>query len=84
MARVILFSVASFKKALRRMAKPQTHEVVTDYATTITLVPKTTSRHRHYITYSSNNEEEIKELAKEAEKLGYEVLEGYVQIQIIG
>ena len=47
-------------------------------------MPKTASRHRHYITYSSNNEEEIKELAKEAEKLGYEVLEGYAQIQVMG
>ena len=79
MARIIVYSVDSFKLAVQRLANPRTHEVVTDRMTSITLVPRTTSRHRHYIQYSTRNEQEIATLLSWLTEQGYHIIEGFVQ-----
>lgn len=79
MARIIVYSVEDFKKAVERFTWIKTHEVVTDGISTITMVPKTTSRHRHYIQYTANDEQEIHQLLAWLEQRGYTIIHGYVQ-----
>lgn len=79
MARIIVLSVEEFKRALERLARPQTHVIVSDGASSIVAVPRTTSRHRHYIQYSSVNEAEIAQLVEHARSMGFEVIIGFVQ-----
>lgn len=79
MAKIVVYSSEEFKKALSKLARPQTHVIVTDGLTNIVAVPRTTSRHRHYIQYSSTNESEIESLVKHVRDAGFEVITGYVQ-----
>ena len=79
MARIIVLSVEEFKRALDRLARPQTHVIVSDGASSIVAVPRTTSRHRHYIQYSSVNDAEIAQLVEHARGQGFEVIIGFVQ-----
>ena len=79
MAKLVVYSTEEFKKALSKLAKPQTHVIVSDGATSIVAVPRTTSRHRHYIQYSSTHEAEIEKLVEFVKKEGFEVILGYVQ-----
>ncbi|MEB3862338.1 MAG: hypothetical protein GSR84_09005 [Desulfurococcales archaeon] len=79
MAKIVVYSAEGFKRALERLARPQTHVIVSDGASSIVAVPRTTSRHRHYIQYSSVNEAEIVQLVEYAKSQGFEVITGYVQ-----
>ena len=84
MARILVESPEEFKRALERLARPQTHVIVTDGFSSITAVPRTTSRHRHYIQYSSVNEGEVAELVRYVEGRGFVVIRGIVQQEVAG
>ncbi len=77
MARIVVLRKEDVRKALASLARPQTHIVVTDEASQVMLVPKVTSRHRHYYQYSGPKEE-VAELVEAARKEGYEVIVGFV------
>ncbi|BAF34758.1 hypothetical protein ASQ66_gp46 [Aeropyrum pernix spindle-shaped virus 1] len=79
MAKIVVYSVEEFRRALSRLARPQTHVIVSDGATSIVAVPRTTSRHRHYLQYSSTSVEEIGSLVEHARREGFEVILGHVQ-----
>jgi len=79
MAKIVVYSAGEFRKAVDRLARPQTHVIVTDGATSIVAVPRTTSRHRHYIQYASVDEREIGELVEYVKGRGFLVIEGFVQ-----
>ncbi len=79
MAKIVVYTAEEFKRALGRLARPQTHVIVSDEASNIVAVPRTTSRHRHYIQYTSIHDEEIAQLVKHARDQGFEVIIGYVQ-----
>ncbi len=80
MAKIVVLSGVEFRRALERVARPQTHFVVTDWASSIMAVPKVASRHRHYIYYTTMNSDEIRELAEYAKSKGFDVIQGYAQL----
>jgi len=79
MARIVVTSLEEFLKAMRALANPRTHVLVTDGYATVELVPRTTSRHRHYIKFLVDEEEEISKILVEAEKQHYTIIKGSVQ-----
>ena len=78
-AKIVVYSIGEFKKALDRLARPQTHIIISDGATSIVAVPRTTSRHRHYIQYSTTSEAEVEKLIEYVKGEGFEVIICYVQ-----
>ena len=83
MARIMVWSREDFERALASLARPVTHVIVTDEASSIVAVPRVSSRHRHYIAYTGG-QGEVAELVSLARKLGYEVYTGIVQVMAEG
>ena len=70
MARIVVYSLDGFMRAVSRLARPQT---------TVYIIPKTTSRHRHYIQYTASSPEELDKLLHWLRQQGFDPIEGYVQ-----
>ncbi len=79
MARIVVTSLEAFMRAMHALDNPRTHVLVTDGFAPVELVPRTTSRHRHYIKFLVNEEQEIARILAEAEKQRYTVIHGSVQ-----
>ena len=84
MARILVEGPEEFRKALERLARPQTHVIVTDGFSSITAVPRVSSRHRHYIQYSTVEEGEVEELVRYVRERGFVVIRGIVQQEAPG
>lgn len=80
MAKVVLYNEEAFITVMEKHAQPTTHFVVTDESSVITLVPRVTSKHRHYYQYMELKDPRvIGILIEKAKELGYDVLPGHVQ-----
>jgi len=77
MAIITIAVKEDFEKIVKSIPR-HAYMAVTDKATYIWLVPKVTSRHRHYYVYSTRIEKEIDELLTMIKTLGITIIEGSV------
>ena len=52
---------------------------MTDELSSIVLVPRVTSRHRHYLQFTPLSEEEVRKAIEHVKREGFEVIQGHVQ-----
>ena len=81
MARVYPITRDDFLKAVRRYARPHTHDlhVYSDGSKTVfVLLPIVTSKHRHYIEYATPSEKEANELLEKLKAMGFDPINAIV------
>lgn len=67
-----------FIRVIREDIPPKAYKAVTDELTYVWLVPKVTSRHRHYYRLDLKDEGEWEEIKKELIKAGIGIIRGHV------
>jgi len=81
LALIKVTSLESFKKMLVFIS-PSTHVAIVDREKNeITLTPMVTSRHRHYIKYQYEDENEFEEIKNYLMKRGYVIVYGGVDFK---
>ena len=88
MAILIVESYSEFKKLLEeiRSVAPTVNDlkilyfVVTDEISQLCLVPKRTSRHRHYLCIESV-EEDVKKVIEELKQLGFKIIRAKIVLK---